>query len=359
MDWDVVLFSRHRNTPWGRNRLPRTRGSQPPHTPCTPQGWGLSPGFSCEPGTCWCFGSSCSTVSHSRGQRQPLLPEKGNSGARTGPVGLCPHRKPQCVHTRTLRHAHARTHVCTGQPVCTAYVLGNCIAPGASSQLLLLQISASPSWRAAIMVTPGSIQCRQWVLPTDAICRCCRMHARPQGSPCVPLGVVQSMVHGRAHGCICLTRAGQREPSGAHVPAWLPSPAAATWARLANPPPSIPHHLGRNGTSNGYLKALSVAGDRLPRWAGYPTVPSHVQWDQGLGKEGARPCRSREPGLRRRCQSRGKPFLWVSPPQPAPQTEQGQVAASRLVCSPIPARSDALPEMPAHYSFQYNLYWGD
>lgn len=220
--------------------------------------------------------------------------------------------------------------MCTGQPACTAHVLGNCVAPGASSQLLLLQISASPSWRVAITVTPGSIWCRQWVLPTDAICQCCGVHARPQGSPCVPLGVVQSMVHGRAHGCFCLTRAGQREPSGAHVSAWLPSPAAATWARLANPPPSIPHHLGRNGTSNGYLKALSVAGDLLPRWAGYPTVPSHVQWDQGLGKEGPR-----EPGQRRRCQSVGKPFVWVSPPQPAHRPSGARLQHPGLCAAPF------------------------
>ena len=81
----------------------------------------------------------------------------------------------------------------------------------------------------------------------------------------------------------------------------------------------------------------------------------------GLGKERTQPRQSREPGWRRRCQSRGKPFLWVSPPQLAPRTERGQSAASRLLlCSPGPARSDAPPpETPARRSFQYNLYWGD
>lgn len=203
MDWDVVLFSRDRNSP-GRGTVSPGQGvrSHP-----TPPGVGAAPGVWLPPGRCWCSGSSRSTAAHGRGQR---LPSKEIQGPALGQWGcVC----TVCAHTRTLCRARARIRVCTRRPACTARAPGNRAAPGPPSRWLLLQVSASPSWRVAITVTPRSVRRRQWVLPTNAVCRCRWVHARPRGSPCVPRGTVRRGVCGRAHGGICLTGAGQRDPT--------------------------------------------------------------------------------------------------------------------------------------------------
>ena len=56
-------------------------------------------------------------------------------------------------------------------------------------------------------------------------------------------------------------------------------------------------------------------------------------------------------------QRKALPLGTSLPPQPAPGTERGQGAVSRLVRSPAPARN-VPPETLARRSFQYNLYWG-
>lgn len=132
-----------------------------------------------------------------------------------------------------------------------------CIALGSSSWLLLQGSNSG---------------CRLW---------CCQVHTSPRAvSVCCGDGAergprVQLPHRSRARGaqhcpCPCLALVNSRCHQGP----------------MAHPPPSIPHHLGRKGTSSVCLRALGVAGDPLPSWAGSPKVPSHVQWDQRLGSEG-------------------------------------------------------------------------
>lgn len=249
MGWEVVLFSRHRNPP---GMGTSTTGKRVCSPPCTlldvlllwKQMLHLGPELRAE------------TVT---------APGEGKFGGW------------RCLWAHSAR---GPTPACAHASQCVQLALGSCLILGSSSQLLLLQIPGSPSCGAAIPVTLGSFRAHSGfhvlVLPAPG----------------------QLLVQRGVHECSCLTRTG--EPSTAHV---LLAPFSSRSHQMAHPPPSIPHPLGRRGTSSGCLRALAAAGDPLPSWAGSPKVPSHVQ---GLSREGTQLHQSQKPGWRRRSQPRGK-----------------------------------------------------
>lgn len=113
------------------------------------------------------------------------------------------------------------------QPACTAcpgdlHCPGIIIPSAFAADFLLFQLwSSHPS-------DPGVQRGRQWVSYTCA--------AKCTTAPGQFLHAV-GMVQRGAHGCNCLTRAGQGEPSTPHVPAQLSSIASATKWHILPPSP--------------------------------------------------------------------------------------------------------------------------
>lgn len=232
---------------------------------------------------------------------------------------------------------------------------------------------------------PGELRCPRSILPAASAANFCfsQLESCHHGDPRVHL--VQAV--GAPHRCHLPVLRGACQAPGQSLCAAGGGAEHGAWQ---GPWVLLPHQSRAEGAQRCPCLCLAPftsgchlgqAGKSSPQYTTSPGEEWDIQWvfkspqcgwgplaKVGRVPHGAQPC-AVGPGTgqggatRARAEEEvsvcGKALRLGISPTTCPQTERGQVAASRLVCSPIPARSDALPETPAHCSFQYNLYWGD